>query len=188
MYGFIKEIFVEKGESVWGGKALLSIKKGRYIVTVRSRNTGVIKEIHVKEGERFIKNKLLIEIDLDRNQTGDQIEKESGGGKGKGKEKVNESESERKVKETPSKRFKSTEGDGDQVDQKMKKIVAKQSGKVIGIMVKKGDQVLQGSRLFDVNQGGRSLYIRSRNRGIIKEIHVKEGERFKENDLLAELI
>ena len=75
MYGVVDKILVKKGDIVYNGCPLFVIKKGRNKTPISSRYNGVVKEIHVKEGERFYKNHLLLEIDL--NKGNNQNQKES---------------------------------------------------------------------------------------------------------------
>jgi len=59
------EVVVKEGEQVTPRKALFKIiQNNKGFTYIFSRDTGIIERIHVKNGEQFKRNQLLIEISL----------------------------------------------------------------------------------------------------------------------------
>lgn len=61
--GSVTEIMAKEGELLVAGAALLTFEAMKMLCTLTMPYDGVVKKIHVKSGDRFPKNKLLIEID-----------------------------------------------------------------------------------------------------------------------------
>ena len=61
--GTITNIFVNKGEEVKVGQVVAKFEAMKMINNVQSPVEGIVKEIHVKEGDIFSKGALLMEIE-----------------------------------------------------------------------------------------------------------------------------
>jgi len=61
------------------------------------------------------------------------------------------------------------------------------SGRILKVLVKKGEAVWPQKSLFNMTIQKRGTRLVSRDEGKVKAIYVKEGDYFKENDLLLEI-
>ncbi|MDQ1265023.1 MAG: hypothetical protein QG635_173 [Bacteroidota bacterium] len=60
--GTIRDVFAKEGTSIRRGDKLLVLEAMKMLNDIRSPLDGIIKQVHVKQGDKVVKNQVLAEL------------------------------------------------------------------------------------------------------------------------------
>ncbi|WP_417579691.1 dihydrolipoyllysine-residue acetyltransferase [Nitrincola sp.] len=167
------EVLVKVGDSVSEGDSLITLETDKASMEVPSPKSGVIKALHIKEGDKVSENDLLLELEVE------------------GAAAAAPASAEAPV--APAKEASaSTPAPAPAASGGVEKVLIPDlSGAtdvdVIEVLVKAGDSVSEGDSLITLETDKASMEVPAPKSGVIKAMHIKEGDKVNENDLLLEL-
>lgn len=62
MPGVVVEVLVEDGDAVTQGQPLMTIESMKILTVIKAPRSGVVKKVHLKAGETFEKNTVLVSL------------------------------------------------------------------------------------------------------------------------------
>ena len=168
------EVLVKVGDSVNEGDSLITLETDKASMEVPAPMAGVIKAMHIKEGDKVSENDLLLELEV-----------EGAAAPAPASADASTSEPEPAKEASAPAPAPAVSGGVEKV------LIPDLSGAtdvdVIEVLVKAGDSVSEGDSLITLETDKASMEVPAPKSGVIKAMHIKEGDKVNENDLLLEL-
>ncbi|WP_151669634.1 dihydrolipoyllysine-residue acetyltransferase [Nitrincola schmidtii] len=166
------EVLVKVGDTIAEGDSLITLETDKASMEVPAPMGGVIKAMHIKEGDQVNENDLLLELEVV-------------GASSAPAPAVEAPKTESAPAPQPAAAAPAAAGGVEKV------LIPDLSGAsdvdVIEVLVKAGDSINEGDSLITLETDKASMEVPAPKSGVIKVMHIKEGDKVNENDLLLEL-
>ena len=167
------EVLVKVGDTITEGDSLITLETDKASMEVPAPMGGVIKAMHIKEGDQVNENDLLLELEVAGASSAPAPAAEAP-----------QAESAPAPQAAPAAAPVAAGG----IE---KVLIPDLSGAsdvdVIEVLVKVGDSINEGDSLITLETDKASMEVPAPMSGVIKVMHIKEGDKVNENDLLLEL-
>lgn len=166
----VVKILVKVGDKIEVDQVLLEIETDKANVEVPSEFSGVIKEIHVKEGNKVKTGDLIMTIDTSA-EASETVE-------------ASKSKSEEKPAEKTASVVSQSSGDRNNIEYKLPELGENiSSATITKVLIKAGDKISIDQILFEIETDKATVEIPSEISGVVKEVKVKEGQSIKTGDV-----
>jgi len=163
--GNIMKIFVSNGQNVKRGDVFLTIESMKMENNILAENDGIIRHIHVQPGQSVMQDDLLIDFE------GTDVEAPASQSS---KSEMNESPRQETAPVAAS-------------TGPAKPMRSPLPGSILKIAVSAGQQVKRGDLLLTLESMKMENSIYAEKNGIVKSIHVQEGQSVMQDDILLDI-
>lgn len=173
--GDVVNVLVSVGDTIAKDQPVLELETDKATIEVPSSVSGVVKEIHIKAGERANVGQLILTVDSGNGQPEAQAEPK----KPAAKEEPEPAPEPAQQAPAPPKAASGP------VEFKLPELGENISGgDVVRVMVSAGDTVKQDQPVLELETDKATIEVPSPVGGVVKAVHLKAGERAKVGQLI----
>ncbi|MCB0154496.1 MAG: biotin/lipoyl-binding protein, partial [Anaerolineae bacterium] len=170
--GDVVNVLVSVGDTIAKDQPVLELETDKATIEVPSSVSGVVKEIHIKAGERANVGQLILTVD-------------SGNGQPEAKAEPKKPAAKEEPEPAPAPEPAAPKAASGPVEFNLPELGENISGgDVVRVMVSAGDTVKQDQPVLELETDKATIEVPSPVGGVVKAVHLKAGERANVGQLI----